>query len=199
MASTLTKLALQRTELEQQFLSRKSVTWLQSKTDNLRTPTKLANEISKERFRANSQFKMGGLYHFFYDPTTKERLPYWDTFPLVIPLHTVEDGFIGLNMHYLPVRYRAAFMDKLMEFALTDSRDNPQRLRVTYDILKVSSNLREMKACIKRYKEVGIKSKILSIQPHEWETALFLPTAIFNAPLSTVYRDSITKARSRTY
>jgi hypothetical protein len=194
MASTLTELALQRTELEQQFLSRKSVLWFQQQTSRLNNPTRLANEIAAERARYGGEFKMGGLYHFYYDPTTKEKLPYWDIFPLVIPLSDTEDGFIGLNMHYLPVRYRAAFMDKLMAFAITNSDKQPERLRVTYNILKMSKNMREMRACIKRYKFRGIKTKILTIMPSEWETALFLPTAIFNAPMSQVYSDSINKA-----
>ena len=200
MASTLTQLTQQKTALEQDFLSRKSVTWLQDQMRDLKSPIKLAREIAKEKERQGGQFQMGGLYHFFYDPLTKGDLPYYDIFPLVIPLKRDADGFIGLNMHYLPPRYRAVFMDKLMNFAITNENNEPKRLRVTYDILTATKNFKEFRPCLKRYLNSQIKSKILTIQPPEWETALFLPTAVFKgAPISKVYAESVTKAQSRTY
>jgi hypothetical protein len=200
MASTLTQLTQQKTALEQDFLSRKSVTWLQDQMRDLKSPIKLAREIAKEKERQGGQFQMGGLYHFFYDPLTKGDLPYYDIFPLVIPLKRDADGFIGLNMHYLPPRYRAVFMDKLMNFAITNENNEPKRLRVTYDILTATKNFKEFRPCLKRYLNSQIKSKILTIQPPEWEVALFLPTAVFKgAPVSKVYAESVAKAQSRVY
>lgn len=164
------------------------------------SPLKLAKEIASEKSRATGRFQMGGLYHFFYDPLTKADLPYYDIFPLVIPLSRDAEGFIGLNLHYLPPLYRAAFMDKLMHFALTNEQDEPKRLRVTYDILKSTKSLKEFRPCIKRYLNNQVRSKILTIQPSEWETALFLPTAVFRgAPINKVYSESVKKANSRVY
>ena len=200
MASTLTQLTQQKTALEQDFLSRKSVTWLQDQMRDLKSPIKLAREIAKEKSRQGGQFQMGGLYQFFYDPLTKADLPYYDIFPLVIPLKRDAEGFIGLNLHYLPPRYRAVFMDKLMNFAITNDNNEPKRLRVTYDILTATKNFKEFRPCLKRYLNSQIKSKILTIQPPEWEVALFLPTAVFKgAPVSKVYAESVAKAQSRVY
>lgn len=200
MDSTLTQIAQQRTALEQEFLSKQSVAWFQKQIKDLRSPIKLAKEISKERSRQKGPFQIGGLYHFFYDPLTKAELPYYDIFPLVIPLKYDGEGFLGLNLHYLPPKYRAVFMDKLMNFAITDDNDEPRRLRVTYDILVAAKNYREFRPCLKRYLNSQIQSKIMKIQPGEWETALFLPTAIFKgAPASKVYADSVTKSKSRVY
>jgi hypothetical protein len=200
MASTLTQLTQQKTALEQEFLSRKSVAWLQDQMRDLKSPINLAREIAKEKSRQGGQFQMGGLYHFFYDPLTKGDLPYYDIFPLVIPLKRDAEGFIALNMHYLPPRYRAMFMDKLMNFAITNDNNEPKRLRITYDILTATKNFKEFRPCLKRYLNSQIKSKILTIQPPEWETALFLPTAVFKgAPISKVYSESVAKAQSRTY
>jgi len=200
MASTLTQLTQQKTALEQEFLSRKSVAWLQDHIKDLKAPIKLAREIAKEKSRQGGQFKMGGLYHFFYDPLTKADLPYYDIFPLVIPLKRDAEGFIGLNLHYLPPRYRAIFMDKLMNFAITNDNDEPKRIRITYDILTATKNFKEFRPCLKRYLNSQIKSKILTIQPPEWETALFLPTAVFKgAPISKVHSESVAKIQSRTY
>lgn len=200
MASTLTQIANQKTALDQEFLSRQSVAWFQSKMKELKSPVELARELVNDKTRKRGRFEMGGLYHFFYDPLTKDSLPYYDTFPLVIPLQPSADGFIGLNLHYLPIRYRAAFMDKLMDFAILNQDNDPRRIRVTYDILNASRNYREFKPCIKQYLKTQIRSKIVEIQPKEWETALFLPTAMFKgANAEKIYKESIIKTKSKVY
>jgi hypothetical protein len=197
MASTLTQIASERTSLEQQFLSRQAVSWYQKKIQELKSPTALAKEIVTEKGRGG-RFQMGGLYQFFYDPLTKENLPYYDMFPLVIPLDRDKEGFLGMNLHYLPLRYRAAFLDKLMSFAILNSDDEPKRLRVTYDILKTAKTYREFKPCLKKYLNTQVRSKIVAIKPNEWETALFLPTAIFKgATVSKVQSESISKIQGR--
>ncbi len=42
----------------------------------------------------------GRLNMFFYDPKGKKKLPYYDTFPLVLPLESIRGGFLGMNFHY---------------------------------------------------------------------------------------------------
>jgi hypothetical protein len=197
MASTLTKISLERTSLEQQFLSRQAVSWYQKRIQELKSPAALAREIVSDRNRSG-RFEMGGLYHFFYDPLTKENLPYYDMFPLVITLDKDKEGFLGMNLHYLPIKYRAAFLDKLMAFAILNGDDEPKRLRVTYDILKTAKTYREFKPCLKKYLNSQIRSKIIAIKPSEWETALFLPTAIFKgATAQKVHSESISKIQGR--
>jgi hypothetical protein len=39
------------------------------------------------------------------------------TVPMVLVLDRYNDGFLGLNLHYLPFQYRIAFLGKLMKFA----------------------------------------------------------------------------------
>jgi hypothetical protein len=196
MTSTLTQLAAQKTALDKEFLSRESVTWLKSKMEGLKSPTRLAREIVTEKGR-NGSFQLGGLYHFYYNPLTKNKLPYYDSFPLVIPLNRNNDGFLGLNLHYLPVNYRANFLDRLMPLMVMNSNNEPERVRVTYEILKTVQSLRDFKPCIKRYLDSQIRSRIIPIQPNEWEVALFLPTAIFNGASSEkIYRESISKIKA---
>jgi len=200
MASTLTQIAKQKTALEQDFLSKKSVAWLQEKVKKLKSPMALAKEIAKEKSRQGGVFQMGGLYHFFYDPLTKRDLPYYDIFPLVIPVKRKDDGFLGINLHYLPPRYRAIFLDKLMGLAVLNTNNEPQRLQITYEILEATQRYKEFRPCLKHYLSTQIKSKILTVQPEEWETALFLPTANFmKAPISQVHKESIEKANSKVY
>lgn len=196
MASTLTQIAKEKTALDQQFLSRESVAWLQKRMADLKSPKKLAKEIVADKTR-NGMFIVGGLYHFFYDPMTKIKLDYYDSFPLVIPLNKSIDGFLGLNLHYLPPLYRATFLDKLMPVADLNAKNEPERLRITYDILKVTKTLKEFKPCLKKYLNSQIRSRIIPIQPNEWDVALFLPTAMFNRTTdSKVYKESLSQIRT---
>jgi len=56
------------------------------------------------------------LYEFVYYPKYHETLPIWDETPLVIKLKYVRNGFIGLNLHYIPdINNREFFYNMLSE------------------------------------------------------------------------------------
>jgi hypothetical protein len=172
-------------------MSKQSTQWLLSKIAEIRNPSYIPRGIQAEKERETNRFKLGGLYCFYYDPKTKENLDYWDKFPLVLILERYNDGFLGLNLHYLPIRYRVAFLDKLMDFAVTKD-DDILKMRVTYDILAASRRFKEFKPCIKRYLHNHVKSKILAIQPNEWEVAVFLPMHQFKgAKPQQVWQESL--------
>jgi hypothetical protein len=198
MISTLTQIAQKKTAQELEFLSQSSIRWLRENIRGLRSPKRLANEILAESSRSGG-FQIGGLCQFYYDPKMKDELQYYDIFPLVIPLHMKpgadgEPGFMGLNLHYLPPLVRAAFLDKLRDFAVYDKNNEIKRLKVTYEILATASRYREFKPCIKHYLTKQVRSDIVAIKPGEWETAIFLPTAQFKkATASRVHADSLTK------
>ena len=58
---------------------------------------------------------LGNMFMFFYDPKHKDTLPYYDSFPLVIPFSRAEKGFLGLNLHYIPPILRAKLLEGLLE------------------------------------------------------------------------------------
>ena len=195
--SKLTELTSQRSQLEYSKYSMESYRWFVSKVNNLRNPMALANQIEKESNRDTNKFVLGGLYYFYYNAVTADKLDYWDAFPLVIPLQRYNNGFLGLNLHYLPPKVRAGFMDKLMDKSITDDDNNPVRVRVTYDILNASKRYKEFKPCLKQYVYRGIASKILKIQPNEWETAVFLPTQQFQkAKTKDVWQESMIEIKN---
>ena len=72
--------------------------WLTTKISNL-TVTRQALLQDKERLR-NTTF-IGRMYFYYYDPKLKDMLPYYDRFPLVIPIEQHSDGILGLNLHYI--------------------------------------------------------------------------------------------------
>jgi hypothetical protein len=170
---------------------------MMKKIGGLKGSTSIASNINRESFRHIPQVMMGGLCFFYYDPKTKGSLPYYDRFPLVLVLEKYNDGFLGLNLHYLPLDYRLAFLDRLMDYAQFTDENNIGRLRVTYDILNASKKFKLFKPCIKKYLTSQVQSKILAVQPNEWEVAIFLPVQQFKkANASTVWQDSLQQART---
>jgi hypothetical protein len=177
-------------------MTKQSTQWLLSKVAEIRNPAHIARGIKAETERETNRFTLGGLYCFYYDPKTKDDLPYWDKFPLVLVLERYNDGFLGLNLHYLPIRHRAAFLDKLMDYAVMKG-DDIMKMRVTYDILTSTKRFREFKPCIKRYLFPHLKSRILKIQPNEWEVAVFLPMHQFKgAKPQQVWQESIDQIKA---
>jgi hypothetical protein len=197
--SRLSKLTAERGGVELDRYSMESLKWFTSKINNLKNPTLLANQIKKETGRNTNKFLIGGLYFFYYSAKHPDRLPYWDAFPLVLPLERYKDGFLGLNLHYLPPRIRAGFMDKLMNFAIYNDDDEIKRLRITYEIISATKRYKEFKPCVKRYLYSHLASKILAIQPNEWETAVFLPTHQFQKEKANkVWKESVAQIKGQS-
>ena len=199
--SLLTTLSDEKASLSYQTNSRESYKWLMRKIASLRNPTSSSNLMTKETHRFvrpndRQKFLMGGLYFFVYDPKGKAELPYYDRFPLVIPLKRTSDGFIGLNLHYLPLRYRIRFLQKLLPFAIYNDEDEIKRLRVTYPMLDASSRFKEFRPCIKHYLYNHVKSRILSVEHNEWDIAVFLPIQQFKkAKPQEVWQESVNEIR----
>ena len=193
MASKLTDLAQQKTAMQLQSMSKEAYTWLLEKIKEIRSPSSIPVGINREAaIRKMTRVVKGKLFCFYYDPKGKADLPYYDRFPLVLVLEKYNDGFLGLNLHYLPIKYRVAFLDKLLQYARLDDENNIDRLRVTYDILNSSRRFREFKPCIKQYLYSHCRSKILTIEPHEWDVAIFLPMQLFKgAKPQQVWQESV--------
>jgi hypothetical protein len=196
MESKLTQLAKNRPE-DMRVMSKKSLEWLANRISEIKNPGSIPRGVSKETYRQTTGFRLGGMYCFYYDPKTKEKLDYYDRFPMVLVLDRYNDGFLGLNLHYLPFQYRIAFLGKLMKFADLNDAGEIERLRVTYDILTSSKRLKEFKPCLKRYLTGQIQSKILAIQSNEWDIAAFLPIQQFKkASAAKVWQESMEEIRN---
>jgi hypothetical protein len=194
--SKLTELAKERKATEFPRLSKDSIAWFKEKLAEIKRPAAIVRDIVQEKSRRTSQLKLGRLYAFVYDPKSKEDLPYYDKFPLVLILEKYPDGFLGLNLHYLPYKYRVVFLNKLVKYAVTDREDDIVRLRITYDILNASRRFKEFKPCLKRYLFNHMRSRLLAIQPNEWETATLLPLQMFKgATANKVWKESVEEIR----
>jgi hypothetical protein len=140
---------------------------------------------------------IGKMYMFFYDPKLKATLPYYDTFPLVFPIDFKENGFLGINLHYLPPYLRAKLMDNLYKTANNTKYDNSTKLKISYQTLNSSSQLSYFKPCLKMYLwDHVVGSNYLNVETKNWDAALMLPTERFKkASKETVFKDSVRATR----
>ena len=130
------------------------------------------DEINK---RASHSY--GSMFMYFYDPKHKNKLPYYDRFPLTIPVEPADGGFRGINLHYLPPVLRAKFLDALLNVTNNKKYDDTTKFRLTYRLLKGARNMRYFKPCLKHYLLEHVRSRFAEVPAPEWEIATFLPTA----------------------
>jgi hypothetical protein len=113
---------------------------------------------------------------FFYDAKHKDTLPFFDQFPLIFMIQMYDDGFLGLNLHYLPPVSRAQLMNALYEIANNQKYDKSMKLMISYKILKASATqFAGFENCIKRYLFGHVRSSFHYVNPIDWDKALMLP------------------------
>ena len=153
-----------------------SINWYKKKVADL------SNRISAARLMRDGTLKrtpsFNKLHFFRYDPKLKATLPYYDTFPLVMPIQSAAGGFLGINFHYLPIPLRMRLLETL------DKRG----FRGDYRKLK---NIREVKPTIKHYLRKQFASGFLELEEDDYAPSIFMPVAQFRkAGASQVWRDS---------
>jgi hypothetical protein len=128
------------------------------------------------RFFKVDAFGIGKMYMFMYDAKYKDTLPFFDIFPLVFPIEPSKDGFLGINLHYLPPGARAQMMDALHTIANNDKYNSSTKLQISYQLLKsYPLKFGGYKECIKKYLFGHIKSQLHYVNPKDWDKALLLP------------------------
>ena len=151
----------------------KSTQWFRDKIKEFGTP-KSADLIRDGKRTTTPTF--GILNMFVYDPKLKEKLPYYDTFPLVLPIEEYNNGFLGINLHYLSMPMRLRLLDRLVDYSNNNKFDESTRLRVDYSKLK---RVDLIKPCLKRYLAGQVKSKFRKVEADEFMIATLLPVQRF--------------------
>ena len=134
---------------------------------------------------------IGRMYMFQYDPKGKDTLPYYDMFPLIFVLEKYNDGFLGMNLHYLPPVFRARLMDRLYQIERQDNLRESKKLRLNYGLLNSVARYKYFRPTVKRYLNSQVRSRFLWVPYDEWDIALMLPTQRFRkGKANVVWRDS---------
>jgi hypothetical protein len=128
---------------------------------------------------------------FAYDPKGKATLPYYDRFPLVLPFRKTPDGFIGLNMHYLPYPLRITLLDNLLVFKNNSNIDETTRIKYSWAFIDGVSKYAAAKPCVKQYLTGHVRSQFRKINSNDWATAMLLPVERFvGASKQEIWADS---------
>ena len=193
---SLIKRLEQETPAELEARSIESLRWFQQRVKTL----KITSEAFYRQSSLNKarRYLEGRMYTFFYDAKYKEKLPYWDRFPVVLILDMYQGGFSGLNLHYIPPRYRVRLLYELYKYIRLDddTRDENMKphIRIRYEMLRGMSKMKFFKPCYKRYLTQHIDGRALEITSDYWDVMAMLPTAQWQKEkVRTVYSDSIRK------
>ena len=160
--------------------------WFRAQLQKLRVRVPAA--LRKNAGDLERTVKIGHMYMFFYDPKNKSRLDYYDKYPLAIVVGRNSDGFSALNLHYIQPKHRAMLINNLRPL-LSPHIKLMDRVSISYSILKQTARYMFFKPCFKHYLSKNIKSRLLLIEPADWEIAIFLPTEQFRK----VSKDSVWK------
>ena len=171
--------------------SKEAIKWFSNKLKGITKPINRKQLLDHDEFTKRQNPFIGRMFMYFYDPKHKETLPYYDRFPLIFMVGKAEGGFYGLNMHYLPPKLRALFFDKLLDYTTNKKYNSTTRLKLTYELLNRSRNLKYFAPCFKHYLTEHIQSRIIEVPPSDWATVMFLPSEQFvKANNITVWSDS---------
>ena len=141
----------------------------------------IADRISARRLmnqgKLNGRPSVGRLNMFFYDPKYKKTLPYYDTFPLVLPIERIPGGFAGINFHYLRPGARFTLLTQLQRYSTRGGQvDSKTSFDVSYNRVK---NLPLVKNTIKKYLWSHVRSSFLRIDYDKAALSVYLPVAQF--------------------
>src|SRR5688572_15481224 len=165
---------------------KEAVAWFRNEIKKLRNVD--GNEIMaanpERHLRGNKLGKkdLGKMLMFYYDPKWKHKLPYYDRFPLIIPIphNKGPKYFMGLNLHYLSPYQREKFFASLYRQTGRNLARTKYAGGITPDIiLKGSVSLAASKPSLKLYLYPHVRSRFQVVPPEEYFFAIHLPPARF--------------------
>src|SRR5207245_2031606 len=117
-------------------LTKQARNWLTDSVQKAQSPTQ--SQLFKRSLVATTMAEafIGRMFFYAYEAKWKDELPFWDRFPLIFVVDIYEDGWLGINLHYLPMRLRMQLFDALLALADNRSLDDVTRLRLSYNYIK---------------------------------------------------------------
>ena len=163
-----------------------SIRWYRQKVQEL-LPKPQVRRMIREGFKTQKvtvRPNFGMMNLFYYRPKGAEKLPYYDIFPLVIPIgRRLNDGFVGINFHYLSVPQRWLLLERLSMFQMPSELDSFDTEEGAGEVMALFwSKIRRkrgVKPIVRRYLTKNIQSYFLKIELSEMLIALAIPMERF--------------------
>lgn len=171
------------TALDIRERSKAAFKWFENNVSNFKVTKKSVMEAGKSV--GKQQSVIGKMYLYHYDPKLKKKLPYYDRFPLIFIVEKYDDGFLGINLHYLDYKTRGVFLKALFDISSDNRFDANTKLKLSYSVLQGSKRYKQFQPCLKRYLYHHIQSQLVEIPSDEWSIAIFLPVENFEKKSKT--------------
>ena len=171
-----------------------SIKWFVDKIKQMRKQKTVDDEVDLKKQSSLKQFSkkmnIGYIYTHVYNPKFKEELPFYDVIPLWSPVKIMSDRIMGFNFHYLPPRYRKAFLDDYTEYLSKEAKRagyksltelSPSQISLWGRDYMSDAYLRATKgpgnllrACVRTYLYSHVQSKFLPVNITEWYNVYYL-------------------------
>lgn len=172
-----------------------SANWYKNKINDLGRRTFAPSRLMTASELMVKEVIPGNLYLYYYDPKTKDNLPYYDTFPLVYPYRRVEGGFMGYNLHYLPPILRFKVMVTLLNIQISGTTQE-KKIAYSYGVLNANEVNKYYEPCIRRYLKSHVMSSFLKIPVEDWLSASLIPSERFvKASSSKVWKETMDRIK----
>jgi len=123
------------------------------------------NEITKLKPSKITRARFGFPLMFKYSPKWSSILPYYDVLPMPILLAKYSDGFLGLNIHYLPWAKRLQLADRIVRASKNKKRITYRQIKQAWKSLRLPMGYSYL--IIRRYLDSHIQSDVAVFT---WET-----------------------------
>ena len=177
----------------------KLVDWYKEQIRNLKVygySSSLESDFMSSDMTRSNRPMDGSLNLFLYSPKYEKKLPYYDRFPLVIPIRRFNStsngkkksgaGFIGMNFHYLPYLLRYKLLMDLLPKGIMDR--SIEKLFVRYPEVK---DIDLAKPVIKRYLLDRVQSNYRYFSLEDYMTMMMAPIENFaKKPKVAIWADS---------
>ena len=156
-------------------------TWFEEKATSIKSGGSARNKLfdAEERHTDQTREFVGSMYFFRYDPKLKATLPMYDKYPLAIVIDRYNDGFLGLNLHYLTRSQRSRMTGLFNDFYANKKLFNGVTGggRSNWDLIQSATSGLESfsKECVKRYLYTHVRSQLIRIDKTEYDKAVQLP------------------------
>ena len=163
-----------------------SMRWYRQKVQEL-LPRPQVRQMIREGYKEGKvtvRPNFGTMNLFYYRPKTPQRLKYYDIFPLVIPMgRRLNNGFVGINFHYLSIPQRWALLERLQAFQTSSLLDAFDSEEGAGDVVSLFwsqiKSIRGVRPIVRRYLTEQVNSAFLRIEISEMLIAVSLPVERF--------------------
>jgi hypothetical protein len=137
--------------------------------------------LRKVRGNEVSRVELGKMYFFRYIP--KEADTYHDRYPLIFVTKRRQNWFEGINYHHLILKRRILLFDIMSKY-FSDAPVEEDTTLFWRKFRRIMFNMRSLRGAeisFRRYKIISVRSKLIEINPLDWERTLLLSAELFKS------------------